>query len=146
MRTRTLAAAVLLAASVAAPAAEAKHRKPLSGSYDLVLPVPFPAEAASGSHCADAPDDLSRDTRPLTLPSSGRLKVALSEYAGDWIVELWDPKGRFVAYGAALSTGGPTTATMTYRKKSRASETYTLAVCNYTGGPNSHVAWTFTFD
>ena len=144
MRTRSLVVAAVLAASVAVPAAEANHRKPLSGSYDLTLPVPFPGESPSGSHCADAPDDLSRDTRPVTMPATGRFKVTLSEYLGDWIVELWDAKGQLVTYGAGLSTGD-TTATMTYRKKSKKSETFTLAVCNYTGGPTGHVDWTFTF-
>ena len=145
MRTLPLVAAVAAAACLVAPAAEAKHRKPLSGSYDLVLPVPFPGESESGSHCEDAPEGLSKDTRKLTLPSSGRLKLAVSEYSGDWVVEVYDPKGRMVGFAAGLTLDGEP-STLTVKKKTTKSEKYTVAVCNYTGGPEGHVAWTFTFD
>lgn len=146
MNVPALVAAVVTAGLVVVPAAEAAKRKPMSGSYDVQLPVPFPAESASGSHCADAPDGLSRNMKTLTLPSSGKLKVALSEYAGDWVIELFDARGTLLSSAAGNGAPVDAEATLTYRKKSRASQKLTVGICNFAGGPDGHVAWTFTFD
>ena len=145
MRTRALVAAALVAAFVATPPAEAKHRRPLKGSYDVRIPVPFPGEAASGSHCEEAPDGVSRNMKTLTLPSSGKLKVTLTEWVGDWVVELFDSKNNFLTSAGALSTGD-TSISLNYRKKTRTSQKVTIGICNFAGGPDGHVDWTFTFD
>lgn len=144
MRAIPLVAASLAAACLVAPAAEAKHRKPLSGRYDLTLPVPFPGESSSGSHCQDAPEGVSKDTRVLTLPAAGQFKLTLAGYTGDWVVELTDAKGRLVGSAGGVSTGA-STMSVSYRKKSAKSEKLTVAVCNYLGTPQGRVAWIFTF-
>ena len=146
MRIVAVVAASLAAACLAAPAAEATRRKPLHGSYALTLPVPYPLEAESGSHCQDAPEVLSKDARKLPLPAAtGKLKVSLSGHVGDWVVELWDAKGRMLTLAGGVGTGD-TVTTATYKKKSRTSEALTVMVCNYSGGPTGQVAWSFMFD
>ncbi|HVF06558.1 MAG TPA: hypothetical protein VNA20_17085 [Frankiaceae bacterium] len=145
MRVIPLVAATLSAACLVAPAAEAKHRKPMSGSYPLTLPVPYAGESPSGSHCQDAPEGLSKDTRSFKLPAAGQFKLSLAGYTGDWVIELSDAKGRIVASAAGVNTSGTPTS-VRYKKKSTKSENLTVAICNYLGGPQGNVAWVFTFD
>ncbi|HEV2888783.1 MAG TPA: hypothetical protein VGX28_00245 [Frankiaceae bacterium] len=147
MRTPgALAAAALVAAGLAMPAAAAPgpKPKPVGGSYDVLIPVPYPMEASSGSHCADAPDTLSRDVRTMGLKSSpGRLDLRVSGFAGDWVIEVFDAKGRVVATGASLDlTSGERKAT--YKKKRSGTEALTVMVCNFGGTASGTVAWTFT--
>lgn len=144
MRTRTaLVTAAAAAVALAAPAGAAKP-KPISGSYDVTIPVPFPMEASNGSHCADAPDTLSRDARQMKLPGyAGKLAIGVSGFVGDWVIEVYDAKGRVLATGASLDlTAGERSAT--YRKKKAPAETVTVMVCNFGGTPAGTVAWTFT--
>ena len=137
----TVATAALAAPAVAAPRPKPK---PISGSYGVTIPVPFPMEAANGSHCADAPDTLSRDARKVTLLSvPGRLDLRVSGFTGDWVMEVVDAKGRIVATGASLDlTTGERKAT--YKKKRSGAEAVTVMVCNFGGTPTGTVAWTFT--
>lgn len=146
---RTLVAATVVAAALAAPAAAAPAAakpkpKPISGSYDVAIPVPYPMEAANGSHCADAPDTLSRDVTKLTLLSvPGRLDLTVTGFVGDWVIEVFDAKGKIVATGASLDLAtGERKAT--YKKKRPGAESVTVMVCNFGGTPAGTVAWTFT--
>jgi hypothetical protein len=143
--SRWVLAALLAATAVAAPAAEAKPKpKPMSGSYDAFLPVPYALEDASGSHCSGAPEGLSRLSTKLTLPTAGTFAVSLSRIVGDWVIEIYDGNGRLLGYAATLDPTSSTRRT-SVKKKSRTRETYTVMVCNYAGGPNGHVDWTFTY-
>lgn len=142
--TRWISAALLAAAVLAAPAAEAAKPKPkpISGSYDVTIPVPFAVEGEDGSHCKDAPESLSKNSRKLTLAPAGKLTVRVSGIVGDWVIELYDAKGNRVAYAAAIDPTS-TERTLSYKKKSVAKMTYTVMVCNVAGGPKGHVQWTF---
>jgi hypothetical protein len=145
MALRALLAVTAAVTLVVAPtAAQAAKRKPVSGSYPVFIPVPYPNESASGSHCEDAPD-LSRDLRTFAFPGAGKLKVALSGTVGDHVIELFDHRGRLVATAGA-GPGVDVTNTLTYKKKSRGSEKLTVGICNFAGGPEGHVTWSFTFD
>lgn len=143
MTPRAAVAVALAAAVVAVPAADAAKRKPMSGSYDVFVPVPYPNESASGSHCEDAPD-LSRNMKTLTLPSAGKLTVRLSETVGDHVIELFDSRGRRLATAGA-GAGVDVVHTLTYRKRSRATQKLTVGICNFAGGPDGHVDWTYAF-
>ena len=142
---RWIAAALAASAAVVAtPASAAPPKpKPMSGSYDLQLPVPFPMESSTGSHCADAPDSVSKHAKKFVVPWSGVMSFTLSGTVGDWVMELYDPKGSFVGMGAS-SDPLATSRTLKYKKKSSARQTYTLMVCNYAGGPNGRVDWKIT--
>ena len=140
--TRWIAAALVASAAVvAAPASAAPPKpKPMSGSYDLQLPVPFPMESSAGTHCADAPDSVSKHAKKFVVPWKGSLTFALSRTVGDWVIEIYDAKGAFLGMGAS-SDPLATSRTLTYKKKSSAKQTFTVMVCNYAGGPNGHVDW-----
>ena len=146
MRTRAaaLAAATLLAGATAhATAAPPSKPKPTTGSYAVVIPVPYPMEGAS-AHCTEGYDSLTRNTTKLALPAhKAKLDVVVSGFAGDWVVEIFDDKGRVLATGASLDlTSGSRQAT--YKKKKAVKETVTVAVCNFGGTPQGQVKWTFT--
>lgn len=136
-----LVAAVALA-SIGGTVAEAAPKpkpKPFTRSYDLTLPVPWVVEDTSGSHCASAPDGLSKSTQKVALPASGKLVVALTGVVGDWIAEVHDPKGRQVGFLSTMSAGS-----MTVKVKSRGAQTWTVAVCNYAGGPTGVLRLAYT--
>ena len=142
--TRWMSAALVAAAVLAAPPAEAAKPKPkpISGSYDVTIPVPFVVEGEDGSHCKDAPEGLSKHTSKITLPYAGKLTLGVTRIVGDWVIELYDANGTRVAYAAVFDPTG-TERTLTYKKKSKAKMTYTVMVCNVSGGPNGTVKWTF---
>ncbi|HWL36590.1 MAG TPA: hypothetical protein VNQ77_10375 [Frankiaceae bacterium] len=144
--TRTLVAiAVAGAVALTGVPADAAKRKPVTRTYDVLLPVPYPVEGEGGVHCAEGIDGLSRDLRKFTLPAAvGQLKVTLSGFKGDWVVEIYDAKGRVLGYGAELNlTSG--TRQASYKKKRSPKETVTIAVCNLGGTPQGKVVWTFTY-
>lgn len=137
--TRWLVAAVAVA-SIAGSVAEAGPKpKPFTRTYDLTLPVPWPVEDTSGSHCATAPDGLSKSVQKVALPTSGKLGVALSNVVGDWVAEVYDPKGRAAGMLSSMNGGK-----LTIKIKARTAQTWTVAVCNYAGGPNGRLTLTYT--
>ena len=143
MRARTvLLLAALVVASPSLPA-EAATRKPLHGSYDVLIPVPYPMESP-GAHCTEGYDDLTRSATKMTLPSPGELEVDVSGFVGDWVLEIFDAKGRVLATGANFDlVVGERSAK--YRKKRAAAETVTIVVCNFGGTPHGTVGWTYVF-
>lgn len=143
--TRWVAVVATAAAVLAAPPADAAKRKPMSGSYPLTLPVPYPGESADGSHCREAPDGLSKHVQRITVPAPGRFTFRLTQVVGDWVIELHDTRGRMLASGASSDPVAPERK-LTFRHRSRAKATYLVMVCNFTGGPQGHVAWTYVFD
>lgn len=143
MRLRSaVVLAAVTAVAVGAPA-DAKHRKPLSGSYDVVIPVPHPVEEG-GKHCTQGVDSLSRSATQIAVPDLGELKVKVTGFTGDWVVEVIDAKGRVVGVGAAFDlTSGVREAK--WRKKKGPAEKVSIVVCNFGGTPAGHVDWTYTF-
>lgn len=144
MRLRTAALlAALLATTAAGAPADATHRKPMSGTYDVLIPVPHPVEDA-GTHCNQGVDPLSRASSQVALPDLGELKVKVSGFVGDWVVEIYDAKGRVLAYGATLDlVSGVREAK--WRKKKGAAEKVLIFVCNFGGTPRGTVSWSYTF-
>ena len=143
MRTRAALLLVALVAASAAVPAEAAKRKPMSGSYDVLIPVPYPMEGPS-AHCTEGYDALTRSATKVTLPDLGELKVEVSGFVGDWVLEIFDAKGRVLATGANLDlTIGKRSAK--YKKKRSGAETVSIVVCNFGGTPRGTVAWTYVF-
>lgn len=140
---RFLVAAVALA-SIGGTVAEAAPKpkpkpKPFTRTYDLTLPVPWAVEDPSGSHCALAPEGLSKSTQKVGLPTSGKLALTLAGVVGDWVAEVYDPKGRLVGFLSTMSADK-----VTIKIKGTAAQTWTVAVCNYAGGPKGQLKLTYT--
>ena len=139
---RTTCLSLLAVAALAMPAA-GTHKPPISESYDVTAPVPYPVDGAS--HCTDGVEGLTKNTRPVTLPDRGVLEVELSGFLGDWVLELFDAKGRMLAQAAVLDpTNLAPVRKVTYKKATPGQEVR-IAVCNVEGGPSGSVTYTFTF-
>ena len=123
--------------------AEAKHKKPVVVSYEVTAPVPYPVEDTS--HCTAGIEGTTKNTRLITLPDSGVLQVELSGFLGDWVLELFDAKGRMLAQAAELDpTNTAPVRKVTYKKGSKGQKLQ-IAVCNVEGGPQAKVKYTFTY-
>ena len=128
--------------AIAAPAA-ATHKPPISESYDVTAPVPYPVEGAS--HCSDGIEGTTKNTKPVTLPDRGVLQVELSGFLGDWVLELHDAKGRMLAQAAALDPANTAPVRKLTYKKAMQGQKVKIAVCNLEGSPRAKVKYTFTY-
>lgn len=140
MRLRTAAplAALVVATGLAVPSHAAP---PVTGTYDVVIPVPHPVEDG-GVHCNQGLDDLTRHTQSVTLPRAGVLDVKVSGFLGDWVVEVYDAKGRVLAYGASLDLQSGVREAK-WKKKKAGAEKVSIVVCNFGGTPAGKVAYRF---
>lgn len=143
MRTRLATLAVALLVAAVAPSADAGPRKPVKGAYDVLIPVPYPMEGPS-AHCTEGYDDLTRSVVAMKLLGTGELKVIVSGFVGDWVLEIFDEKGRVLATGATLDlTVGAREAK--WKKKRSGAEVVKIAVCNFGGTPSGTVSWSYVF-
>lgn len=133
---------VLLVVATITSAASAGHQAPVSERYDVTAPVPFPVEASS--HCTDGIEGTTKNTRTITLPSRGVLQVELSGFLGDWVLELFDAKGRMLGQSAALDPTNTAPVRKVTYKKATPGQQVKIAVCNVEGGPKASVNYTFT--
>lgn len=138
-----LAGALVLGALAGQPAL-AKHRKPVSKSYDVTLPVPYPAGGTGlpGNGCHEGTDGQSRHVEKIAVPEAGTLVAELTGYQLDWDLVLLDNAGRVVAESAG--DHATTKEKITY-KKAKAGSTLQLVACNWSGGPTGKVSYTLTF-
>ena len=139
---RTAASALLAVVLLAVPAA-ATHKKPISESYDVTAPVPYPVDGAS--HCSEGVEGLTKNTRPFTFPDRGVLAIELSGFLGDWVLELHDDKGRMLAQAAQFDPANTDPLRKLVYKKGAPKQQVSIAVCNVNGGPTAAVEYTFTF-
>lgn len=139
MRT---AASALLAVVVLAVPATASHKAPVSETYDVTAPVPYPGEGTS--HCSEGVEGLTKNTRPFTIPEGGVLDIELSRFLGDWVLELHDDKGRVLAESAELTLTDTAPLRKITFKKGKPKQRVSIVVCNFGGGPRASVTYTFT--
>lgn len=138
---RTVSTVVLVTA-IAMPAS-ASHKPPVKESYEVTAPVPYPVEDAS--HCTDGVEGMTKNTRAVTLPDRGVLVVELSGFLGDWVLELFDDKGRMLGQAAELDPTNTAPVRKVTYKKATPGQKVSIAVCNVEGGPRATVAYTFTY-
>lgn len=137
-----IAALLTLAVAAVAPPAEAAKRKPMGGTFDLFLPVPYPAENSSGSHCQDAPEPYSKFVQRLTVPAPGKYTLTLRDVVGDWVVEIYDARGTRIGLASTMLADA---ATVSFKNKRAGKVAYTIMICNYTGGPRGIGQWLYVF-
>ena len=146
MNARLLCAAacagtlVLTAPAIAAP-------KTIKQTYAVSLPVPFPVMEgmADFNGCWNGQEDVSKDTREITLPAPGLFKAEVG-YTGDWDMYLFDSKGTMLAASENIETGntGPGTEKVSW-KKAKKGQKVSLVVCNWSGLKDANVTYTFTY-
>ena len=151
MTRRIVPLLVIAAVALAGTPADAAKRKPkpkpkpkpIVQSWDVTLPVPNLAWEGD-SHCGEGVDNVSRATKAVTVGGAGDMTVPLSGFLGDWVVEIFDAKGRVLAYGAELSLTGEERVAK-WKKKRAGKENVVVAVCNYGGTPRAHVDLKFVY-
>lgn len=142
MRRLAALPVLTLATALGVAPAGASHRGPVTESWEVTAPLPYPVEGTS--HCADGPEGLSKGSRVVVLPDAGTLVVELSGFLGDWVVELFDDKGKLLAAGAELNpTETAPVRKATYKKGKRGAK-ITVVACNLGGGPTGSLTSTFT--
>jgi hypothetical protein len=143
MSPRLAATVAVLAIGALALPADAKPKpKPVTQSWDVTA-VPFPMEASS--HCKEGVEGVSRATRDVTLPGRGTLVAELTGFHGDWVLEVYDAKGRMVGQGYSPLSPGSTGRAKVTVKKGLKGQKLSIAACNFTGGPNATAKYTFTY-
>jgi hypothetical protein len=139
-----LAAALLLAGTADAAA------KPVTKSFDVTAPVPFPvtqppppADTPLVTGCFDGAEGVSKVTTRVTLPFNGVLAVKV-DFIGDWDLIVVDAKGKVLADAEnwqLANTGAGTEKTVIKKAKKGPVD---IAVCNWAGQPDATVTWTLT--
>ena len=151
MRVRS-AALLALAATVAAgsfmPANAAKKKKPLKKTYDLQLaPMPDASETVACSGAARQ-DGVNTDIEPIKVTGPGVLTVKVTEFSGDWDMNITNTAGSIVSEGSGTVTPNtsvdPMTETLKY--KSKKAQTLNLVVCNFLGTPTATVTYTYVYN
>ncbi|HVE62269.1 MAG TPA: hypothetical protein VNB94_00510 [Mycobacteriales bacterium] len=132
----------MLAVVALALPASAGHQPPVRESYSVTAPVPYPVDGAS--HCTDGLEGMTKNTRQVKLPSRGVLEIELSGFLGDWVLELFDAKGRLLGQAAELDPTNTAPVRKVTYKKATPGQLVKIAVCNVEGGPTAKVAYTFT--
>jgi hypothetical protein len=152
--TSLVLAGALVAAGAAATPASAASKKPISKSYAVTAPAPDPTNwadlggVAGYSVCAQRiPNSFQKFS--FTAPATGRLKVSLTGFTGDWDLLVTDAKGNEVTAGGSDGRNTPATQgegdeNVTVKVK-KARTTYNLIACNWVGGPTGTLAYTFTY-
>lgn len=148
----SLTLTAVLAATLAAPHAGAAKPKPVSRTYTATAPTPDPTNYASPvlpagtavsndyETCAQRVPGSFHAER-VRIPAAGRLVVELTGYTGDWDALLLDSNKRKVTFSGSTELNVRETMTATFRRAT----TVTIVVCNWAGGPEGTVRYTFTF-
>lgn len=139
----TVSVPVLLALAALAVPAAANHKKPITASYDVTAPVPYPVDGSS--HCADGTEGVTKGSKDFTLPDRGVLQVEMSGFLGDWVLELFDAKGRMIGQAAQLDPLNTAPVRKLTYKKGTPRQPVRIVVCNVNGGPTAKVRYTFTY-
>ena len=139
----TLAVGTCLAVLVAPATAAAK--KPITKSFDITIPVPFPANQAT-SECETTTAGPSEHNEVVKVPAAGTLEVVISGFAGDWDGVIRNSKGQSLALTSGTDAASPgTNATDKAKVKIKKADTITIEICNFAGGPTGKGKYTFTY-
>ena len=146
-RVATLAALGVLLAGAFAPADAAPKKKPLTKSYDLnLLPLwESPTEACATSTTGGALVGVSIDIQKITPTGPGFLSVKVDGYQGDWDISVKDAEGTEIAKGSGNDTPNAGPGAETFEMKFKKPEPLQIAICNFTGTPQAHATFTYTY-
>ena len=142
MRARTALVAglaLVTAAGSLAPAVAAPKKKPIKVTYEVGPLTPDPTPIALGEICAPATPSAI-DAREIKIPAAGTLQVDI-DFVGDWALGMRDKAGDRLAE----SDGGTPETDESMTVKFKKAQTITIEACNFAGGPEATVTYTFTF-
>lgn len=139
-RTATVTLVLLAAATAAAPSALAAP-KPITKTYPATATTPDPTNQTGDGYSVCAQNvPGSFHTEAFKAPGPGTLKVVLSRYLGDWDLLLMNEKRAEISASGSGDVNAPETAQIKLKKAG----TVLIVACNWAGGPNGEVTYTFT--
>src|SRR5689334_18103093 len=146
-RVAALAALGILVAGAYAPATAAPKKKPITKSYDLnLLPLWESAtDACSTATTGGALEGISIDTQKITPTGPGFLSVKVDGYTGDWDIAVKDADGAEIGRGSGNDTPNAGPGAETFEMKFKKPEPLQIAICNFTGTPQAHATFTYTY-
>lgn len=131
--------AVLVSPATAAP------KKPITKSFSVSIPVPFPANQAT-SACETSTKGPSEHNEVVKVPAAGMLDIQVTEITGDWDMVVTNAKGQVIAEGAGVNSPNVDTGNTERAKvKVKKADTLTIQICNFAGGPTGKGKYTFTY-
>lgn len=147
-------AGALAATAFAAPAADAAKKKPITKTWTLTAATPDPtnylgtAGVGDYSVCAQAVPG-SFEIKEFKAPASGKIKVTLTGFTGDWDLLVMDKGNNELAYGGSAGINTPDAPkagdeTVTVKAK-KAGFIFKLVGCNWAGGSTGKMSMTFTY-
>ena len=151
MRSARLLPVIALGAGVAvmvapATAAPKKKPKPITKSFDVTIPVPFPANQAT-SECETSTKGPSEHNEVVKVLGAGTLEVVVSGFAGDWDGLIRNSKGQVLGKTSGTDAASPAaSATDKAKIKVKKADTLTIEICNFAGGPTGKGKYTFTYN
>jgi hypothetical protein len=145
MRRSLLTLPLAVAVLVVGTADAAPKPKPVTGTYDVVAPVPFPmtTDVPEMYGCIDGVEGASKNTTRVTLPFNGTMSAQVT-YTGDWDLYVLDTKGKMIGAAETSETGntGASKEKLTIKKAKKGP--VDIVACNWSGLPDGTVTWTLT--
>lgn len=152
--TPIVVAGTLAATAFAAAPATAAKKKPITKTWTITAAAPDPtnwagqAGAAGYSVCAQRVPG-SFEIKEFKAPASGKLKVTLVGFSGDWDLLIMDKNNSEMAYGGSSGlntpdapTAGDETATVKVKK---AGTIIKMVGCNWAGSNSGTMKMVFTY-
>ena len=144
---RTLLIATVAAGVAVAPAAGAATKKPpkkpITKTYTATAPAPDPTnwvEPRPYELCAQRVPNSFHIER-FRVPAAGRLQVELTNYQGDWDALLMDDDNDTITLSGSTELNVREKMEAKFKKATNVS----IVVCNWVGGPEGTVKYTFTY-
>lgn len=132
-----LTAVALAAAALTAPAFAGKKKKGTFAAEAIPYPGPAGCNGADGGT-----EGVNQISEPFKAPSGGLLTVEMVDFQGDWDLFVNDSDGSMIVSSVESQlTGSPPTEEVSVVL--RKNDEVLMAPCNFLGGPNATVNWTF---
>ena len=146
-RVATVAVLGVLVAGAYAPATAAPKKKPITKSYDLnLLPLwESPTEACSTASTGGALVGVSIDIQTIKPTGAGFLAVKVDGYQGDWDISVRDADGAEIGRGSGNDTPNAGPGAESFEMKFKKPEPLQIAICNFSGTPQAHATFSYTY-
>lgn len=144
-RALVIALAGALAVGVATVPAAAKHKKPITKTYKATAGVPDPSPFATGEGICRTQLEQATHVHEFKAPEAGTLEVLLNGFQGDWALSVRNDKDQTLG-DSDQSTSEPLDRPEKVKVKLKKATGIRIVACNFAGGPEATVKYTFTYN
>lgn len=140
---KALSILLTLGVLVAATAAPALAKKKEGHFVATGLPFPMTGTVNEGRGCLDGLEGVHWTSASFKAPAKGNLAVEMKDFQGDWDLHVTDADGNLLASSTTDNIQTPPTEQISISLGVK--EEVVIVACNWSGGPQSHVYFTFTY-